>query len=386
MPRPAPFKLQMPGGGAPGIIVPESSIERANDIGVRVHTNFLIKDSGVRSFQSGNQGLTPLEVANAYGVPIANNPGAGAIAIVDAYNYPTALADFNSFSNTFSLPAESSNNALSSSNQVFQVVYARGTQPTSDGSWSQEMAIDIEWAHAMAPGAKVYLVEAGSSAIPDIMTAVAVAKTLPGVREVSTSFGASETGCEYVQYDSTFVQPGVVFFGAAGDSPGQRNFPALSMNAVAVGGTTLNVSPIGTYLSESVWNSTGCGPSVFEPRPIFQDVYYSTIGLYRAGCDIAADADPNSGVGVYDSYPYQGQSGWFVAGGTSVACPIIAGITNSSGVAFSSSQAFNKLTYSLAGTQYFHAITSGSSGGYNAATPWCFPTGLGSPNGLQAGL
>lgn len=380
------YREQVPGGGDPRVMVPSTSIERASDVGKRVHTNHLILASSVQRMQAGNQGLTPSEVAGAYGVPLASTPGAGAIAIVDAYNYPTALSDFNTFSNTFGLPTESSSSATSSSNQRFQVVYAAGSAPANDGGWSQEMAIDIEWAHSMAPAAKIYLVEAASDSLSDVINAVSVAKNLPGVREVSTSFGGTETGCTYVQYDSAFVKSGVVFFGAAGDSAGQRNFPALSMNVVAVGGTTLNLNPFGTYISETVWNSTGCGPSAYEPRPVFQDAFYSKIGLYRAGCDIAAVADPNTGVGVYDSYAYQGQSGWFIAGGTSVACPIVAGIANSTGVAFTSSQSFNSQTYALAGSSYFHAVTSGSSGGYSAGTPWCFPTGLGTPNGLSQGL
>lgn len=363
--------------------MPATSIEQQSDIGKRVHTNHLISISGVHTMVSGPGGLSPVQVATAYGVTNFSGRGAGAIAIVDAYNYPTALNDFNNFSQTYSLPTESSGSATSASNSVFQVVYAAGRAPANDGGWSEEMAIDIQWAHAMAPMAKIYLVEAASSTLQDISQAVAVAKSLPGVHEVSTSFGATETGCTYVDYNSLFVQSGVVFFSAAGDSAGERSFPAESVNTVAVGGTSLAVSPIGTWLSESVWNGTGCGPSAFEPRPVYQDSIYSTVGRYRAGCDIAAVADPNTGVSVYDSFAYQGVSGWFVAGGTSVACPIVAGIVNGSGVVFDSSQAFNRITYSQAGSQYFHAITSGRSGGYQAGTPWCFPTGLGTPNGLS---
>jgi subtilase family serine protease len=376
----------MPGGGAPGVIVPATSIEQASDVGKRVHTNHLILAKSVNSFQSGNNGYTPTQIDEAYNLPIPNTTGAGAIAIVDAYNYPNALSDFNTFSTTYSLPTERSSTATGSSNTVFRLVYATGSVPPNDGGWSQEMAIDIEWAHAMAPNAKIYLVEAASDSLPDIISAVNVAKTLPGVREVSTSFGGTETGCTYVDFNDAFLQNGVAFFAAAGDVAGQRNFPALSMNTVAVGGTTLSLGPLGTYLSESVWNQTGCGPSAYEPRPVYQDNLYSTVGKYRAGCDIAAVADPNTGVAVYDSYSYQGMSGWFIAGGTSVACPIVAGIANGSGVVFNSSQGFNAATYALSGSAYFHQITTGSSAGYNGASPWCFPTGLGTPNGLGAML
>ena len=142
----------------------------------------------------------------------------------------------------------------------------------------------------------------------------------------------------------------------------------------------------GLYSSETVWSDTGCGPSAFEPRPVFQDGFYKTIGLYRGGCDIGAVADPNTGVAVYDSTKYQGSSGWFIVGGTSLSTPLIAGIANSTGQSFSNTAAFAKTLYSLAGSSYFHVVKSGSSGGFNAGTPWCFPVGLGTPNGLGSGL
>jgi kumamolisin len=377
-------KTIVPGSGSPDILVPESSIERLADAGVRFHTNQLIFLGGRSSRQGGSSGLTPSQVVGAYGATASSTGGAGAIAIVDAYDYPTALNDFNVFASMFGLPLEPSSDVTASTNAVLQVVYAGGQQPNSDGSWSQEMAIDIEWSHAMAPQAKLYLVEAASSGMDDIMSAVNVAKGLPGVREVTTSFGSQETGCSYVDYDGNFVQPGVAFFASAGDSPGARDYPALSSNAVSVGGTTLTVSAIGTWVAESAWNQTGCGPSSYEPRPVFQDSVYSSVGLYRASCDIAAVADPNTGVSAYDSFPFEGTSGWIVAGGTSVSCPIVAGIVNSSGATFSSSQDLCSTLYAAAGSGYFHQITTGSSGGFLAGSPWSFPTGLGSPNGLAA--
>jgi subtilase family serine protease len=328
----------------------------------------------------GISGYTPAQIAGAYGVTQA---GAGAIAVVDAYNYPTALSDFNVFANQFGLPTESSGVATAN-NTTFQVVYAAGVKPSDDSGWSQESAVDIEWTHSMAPNAKIYLVEAASSLISDMMVAVRAAKALPGVREVSTSFGIGETACSFVDYDPILIQNGVTFFASAGDSPGDRDYPAESMNVVAVGGTSLQAALDGTYVSESVWDSTGCGPSNFEPRPVFQDVFYSKIGLYRGACDISSVADPNTGVAIYDSTPYQGTSGWLEVGGTSVSCPVVAGIVNSAGVVFDSSQTLNSLLYGAAGTSVFHPVTKGSSGGFKAGTPWSFPTGLGSPSGLAS--
>ena len=369
------------GGGSAGILVPATSIPRAADAGVRAHTNHLILTRGAATRAPGPGGLIPSQVYKAYGVPA--NSGSGAVAIIDAYNYPTALNDFNQFSQTFNLPTESSTNVTGATNTVFQVVYATGSAPIDDAGWSQEMAVDTQWAHAMAPRAKIYLVEAASSNLSDLIAAVNVAKALPGVRQVTISFGSAEDSCSLVNYDSAFLQNGVVFFASSGDTSGERDFPAESVNVVAVGGTTLNVANDGTWLSETVWNSTGGGSSQFEPRPVFQDLVQNIVGAYRGDADIAAVGDPNTGVSVYDSLPYQGSSGWQVFGGTSAATPIVAGIANAAGAPRASSQAQNSVLYAGIGTANFHDITKGSSGTLTATVGWDFPTGVGSPNGLK---
>lgn len=375
----APSQTQRPieGGGAANFIIPESSVERPSDTGVRAHTNHIVLANGARG--GGPSGLTPAQVAGAYSVTPG---GSDAIAIVDAYNFPTALADFNAFATEFGLSTETSSTVTDSSNQVLQVVYARGSKPADDASWSQEMALDIEWAHAMAPNAKIYLVEASSENFLDIMQAVDVAKALPNVRQVSMSFGGTESGCLYTTYTSHFVRNNVTFYAAAGDAAGAREFPANSYNVVSVGGTSLNVDLFGAWISETAWDSTGCGPSTLEPRPIFQDGLYTTVGRYRGGCDIAAVADPNTGVSVYDTTPYNSVSGWFVVGGTSASTPIIAAIVNSAGHVFHSSQALNAKLYSGISGPHLHDITSGTSDTFSAGTGWDFPTGVGSPKDL----
>ncbi|HVT12012.1 MAG TPA: S53 family peptidase [Fimbriimonadaceae bacterium] len=367
------------GGGAANFLIPASSRELPEDRGIRAHTNHivLIPNNNMRII--GPSGLTPAQVAGAYDVTQA---GTGAIAIVDAYNYPSALDDFNTFSTEFGLPTETSSTVTDATNQVLQVVYAGGSKPADDASWSQEMALDIQWAHAMAPNAKIYLVEAASDNFTDIMHAVNVAKALTGVRQVSMSFGGNESGCLYTAFNNYLVRNNVTFFAAAGDIAGGREFPACSYNVVSVGGTSLNVNGIGVWISETAWDSTGCGPSTLEPRPVYQDDLYSTIGRYRGGVDIAAVADPNTGVSVYDSTPYQSQNGWLVIGGTSASTPIVAGIVNSSGIVFRNSQALNAKIYTGVGGANLHDITSGSSGGFNAGAGWDFPSGAGSPNGL----
>ncbi len=363
--------------------VPASTIESITDVGRRAHTNHLINNNP-RPAIPGPSGLVPSQVLTAYNIP--SGGGSGAIAVVEAFDYPQALADFNVFSNQFGLPHETSSNATSSSNRVFQVIYANGIEPPVDADWAQETALDAQWAHAIAPNAKIYVVEAASDNLDDLMTAVNVAKSLPNVKQVNMSFGADESGCNYVNYDSYFQQSGVAFFVAAGDSAGDHEFPPGSANVVSVGGTTLSITSNGTWLSETAWNSVSCGPSAFEPRPTFQNGVDTLVGAYRGVCDISAVADPNTGVSVYDSLPDPGSGGgpdvgWIVLGGTSAATPIIAGVANVAGGTRTSSQDQNNRFYAAIGSPNFHDITTGTSGSYSAVSGWDFPTGVGTPNG-----
>ena len=364
-----------------GVIVPETTVARVVDAGVNAHTNHLMVPLNPSGRLAGPSGLTPQKLYVAYSIP--PNLGQGAIAIVDAYHYPTSLSDFNTFSTQFGLPTEPSANATAGTNTQFQVVFAAGTQPNTDAGWSQEMAIDTQWAHAMAPHAKVYLVEAKSSSVVDLMAAVNVAKVLPGVTQVSMSFGSAESACNFVHYDANLVQSGVVFFAAAGDTPNELDFPALSKNAVSVGGTTLNFDSVGNRNFENSWSQTGGGSSKFEPRPLFQNIVASTVQAYRGGCDISAVGDPSTGLSVYDSTPSGGFSGWLNFGGTSVSCPIIAGIANAANVPFASSQTFNTSIYSQLGSSVFHDVIHGTAGTNAAGHGWDYLSGVGTPNGIS---
>ena len=379
VPRAVPTMAELQTRFGSQVIVPPSSVVRQSDFGKRAHTNHLILAHPASTRLPDPTGLTPAQLHTAYNIP---NGGSHAIAIVDAFNYPTALHDFNVYANQFSLPVETSSSVTASSNTVFQIVYATGTKPTDDGSWSQEMALDMEMAHALAQNAKIFLVEAASDSLDDLAAAVDVAKRLPGVRQVSLSFGAVEDACEFAQYDSHLLQNGVVFFASSGDDAGDRDYPGESKNVISVGGTSLHVNVDGSWASESVWDGESCGPSAFEPRPIFQDSLFSIVGKYRGSCDIAAVGDPTTGVSVYDSFDFQGVSGWQVFGGTSASCPIIAGAANVAGVAHANSAAQATTLYANLGSSNFRDIKSGSASGFSAKSGWDFPTGVGTPNGI----
>ncbi len=305
-------------------------------------------------------------------------PVSGAIAVVIAGDYPTALADFNTFSTAFGLPTEPSSNPTSTNSQ-FQVVYVSGTQPAVDSSWPTEGALDTQWTHAMAPQAKIYLVECVDDT--HLTDGVNLAKTLPGVTQVSMSWGSVETACSLANYDSTFTQQGVTFYASSGDTAGIRWWPATSDNVIAVGGTTWNKTGGAYNGSESVWSMSGCGPSAFEPRPVSQDSVYSVVGLYRATPDICAVGDPNTGVSVFCNTPTASASaGWIIEGGTSASCPIVAGMANASGSIVSGTAQMAANLYAHLGLAGIYDVTTGNDS-FAAGIGFDLASGIGTPRG-----
>jgi kumamolisin len=408
-------------------IQPQSSKQANDDIGLRAHTTYKLfvpegRDGNgfganeVKSNGLANDTATPvagfyaetpaslaclygLRGVNAYCNPIllsnSDNPGGGskAIAVVDAYDYPTALADLKSYSSTFGLPAPTSS--------TFTVSWA-GNKPTPDPAcasvsgwqcWATEAALDIEMAHAASPRAHIYLVEAASNSFTDLLAAISKATALvkaAGGGEVSMSWGSSEWSSE-VSEDWRFNQSKVVFFASTGDVEGTE-YPAVSPNVVAVGGTTITRSPYTLDFEKEIsWEDGGGGLSLYEPTPSYQA---SLQQPGRAIPDVAADANPRTGVWVYDSYEntYSGMlEPWNIVGGTSVAAPYWAGIVNHGGSFAASSAAELALIYKTAAsasyTQDFRDINYGTCGyydGWYAQKGWDPCTGNGSSIG-QAG-
>jgi subtilase family serine protease len=367
------------------VVIPPSSIEQPGDHGVAAHTNHLIR---VRPDFAGTSpgGETPASIAAVYNLS-GKLSGAGVIVIVDAFHYPTALNDFNVFSQQFGLPQEPSTDPLNPNNQIFQVVYASGSKPRNNCGWAQEAALDIEWAHAMAPSAKIVLVEAKTNSFANLFAAVDVASSIANAREVSMSWGGSEFSSE-ASNDGHFTQANVVYFAASGDSGGVTIYPGVSPNVVSAGGTRINRDRSGNFVSETGWSGSGGGPSTYESRPSYQDILQTIVGTHRGVPDYSFDADPNTGVSVYDSTSCQNFSGWLVFGGTSVSSPSLAGIVNSAG-SNSSSAAELSLIYNSVGnngltinSSNFRDILSGTAGSFSAKAGWDFVTGIGSTNGL----
>jgi hypothetical protein len=341
----------------------------------------------------------------AYGVnqimfgSVAGDGSGQTIAIIDAYNAPTITSDLHAFDAAFGL----SDPTLSVINENGGTTLP-GTDPAGRGnSWAIETSLDVEWAHAIAPGAKILLVEANSASTSDLMAAVNTARKAAGVSVVSMSWGGDESSSD-PSYNSYFTTPaghqGVTFLASAGDSGAYGStgnvtvgYPAASPNVIAVGGTSLNVDSSGNYLSESGWGNGsnsdfygggGGGLSTYEAQPTYQKGVVTQSTTKRALPDVAMDADPNSGVAVYDSYDSP-SSPWVVVGGTSLAAPMWAGliaITDQGRVLSGqttldgATQTLPKL-YALPSTD-FHDITTGNNG-YAAGPGFDLVTGRGTP-------
>jgi hypothetical protein len=363
-------------------------------------------------------GLTPSQIRGAYGLgtygssPITfgsiQGDGSGqTIAIVDAYDDPNALSDLEAFDAQFDLPNPPSFQKL---NQDGETTSLPGTDPSGPYStsgtfsWEIEESLDIEWAHAMAPKANIDLFEASDNSDDNLLAAVQAAANTSGVDVVSMSWGDPDVTDE-TSFDSTFVTPadhlggaatvggtlmpgGITFLASTGDTGAGPNYPAESPNVVAVGGTTLTVSG-DTYVSESTWSEGGGGISDQESQPFYQNGVVSQSTTQRTYPDVSADADPTTGVPVYDSWDFGSSTPWFdgTIGGTSLSTPLWAGITAvaDQGQAVMGRPSLDgasqllPILYTLP-SNAFNDITTGSNG-YPAGPGYDLATGLGTPVG-----
>ncbi len=372
------------------------------DASLRAHTNIVLfrparQKTALNPGPYGDFG-NPMSMACVYGlVPVVPgcNPetltqdatgGSKVIILVDAFDYPEARKDLAEYSRHFGLPAITGDN--------FQIVYASGQEPNQDssGGWEGEAALDLDMAHAMAPNAKLILVEAATDAVSDLYAANVVAGKLAaaaGGGEVSNSWGTAEYVGE-TSDESNFVGTNVVYLASTGDTAGTEA-PSVFSNIIAVGGTSIHRGPNAVYVNQQAWAAGGGGSSAYVPVPSYQSSTGNIgrrVHKFRGAPDLAFDADPNSGVWIYDSYPYNGAIyGWLVIGGTSVASPAMAGVLNSAGSAAASTT--DELATIYAGYRnkaYWSDIKLGVCGnndGANALAGYDFCTGIGVPRGYQ---
>jgi subtilase family serine protease len=342
---------------------------------------------GVASAQAGppSTAFAPSQMRHAYGFDQVSNQGAGQIiGIVDAYDDPNAEADLGVFDAQFGLPA------CTSANGCFRKVYSHG-QPAANSNWAVEIALDIEWAHSIAPGATILLVEAPTNSLTDLLAGVETA-VRSGASAISMSWTVGEFDGEN-SYDNHFVASGVTFLAAAGDDGTGVAYPAASRDVVGVGGTSLYLAANGDYQSEAAWTGSGGGLSEFEREPLFQAMFHIPDDAkgYRGAPDVSFDADPGTGLAVYDSVGVGGYAGWFQIGGTSAGTAQWAGLIaivnamrTAAGKANLASADAN--LYEIAKTARaanYNPVTTGTNGSCGAlctaGTGYDYITGVGTP-------
>jgi subtilase family serine protease len=313
-------------------------------------------------------GDSPATIAKAY--DFATTGGTGqTIAIVDAFGDPTITSNLTTFDSEYGLACSS----------CFKKVNQTGgtTYPASNPGWDLETSLDVEWAHALAPKAHVLLVEANTNSDASLFTAVSYAASHASY--VSMSWGGTETTSETV-FDSYFLTPGVSFFAAAGDTHSEVIYPSSSPDVVSVGGTTLNVKSTGTWSSETAWSTAGGGCSSYETANSAQASYPTydqknatcPIAGARATPDISLDANPSTGVAVYDTVRVTGLSGWIQVGGTSASTVMLASHAAETATLVNAADVY--------GTSLkIYNVTSGSNG-HPCETGYNLCTGLGSWN------
>jgi subtilase family serine protease len=319
--------------------------------------------------------LTPADVRAAYNLTSASS-GGKTVAIVDAYGYPKAESDLAVYRSQYGLPA------CTVANGCLTIVDQNGGSnlPKYNYGWAGEQALDLDAVSATCPDCKILLVQASSASLTDLGTAVNTAARWAGVVAISNSYGGGDLADS--SYGSYYNHPGIAVTASTGDNGYQgASYPASSHYVTAVGGTTLQPATNARGWSETVWSGAGSGCTTLNSAPTGQSA--SVTGCSgRAMADVAAVADPNTGLQVYGPTRLRG-SAWQQYGGTSLSSPIIASVYAMSG---NTSGYANQIVYAKSGSLY--DITAGSNGSCGptmcaAGTGWDGPTGLGTPNGTS---
>lgn len=326
-------------------------------------------------------GFSPQQFRSAYGV---TTTGTGSIAVITAYDNPRAQQDLATFDQTFGLPAFPNCTSASQTGCFTKMSQTGSTifMPFPNRGWALEADLDVQIAHSMCPGCRLTLVEANSNSFASLSAAIDRAVTV-GAHVVSMSWGGNEFSTE-TNYDSHFNPAAVNFVAASGDNGYGTGWPSASGKVISAGGTSLHLDASGNRSSETVWNGTGSGCSLYEAKPSWQT---DPSCKKRTMNDLAADADPNTGAAIYSSYSPYG-SGWFVIGGTSLSTPLIAGLIADAGAPAQATTM--QSLYNAQGSTNLYDVTSGNDGSCSvnyyctAATGYDGPSGVGSPVGLAA--
>jgi subtilase family serine protease len=327
-----------------------------------------VKASGFNpnALGDGQPYFNPAEIKAAYGLSTILSAGSGTtIAIVDAYDNPKVASDLALFSAQFGLPTASLE------------VHKMSSFVRADSGWALEIALDVQWAHAIAPGARILLVEANSASLGDLLSAVNYARSRSDVSAISMSWGSNEFSGESA-YESYFTSAyGASFFASSGDTGGAIIWPSSSANVVSVGGTTL--TQVGSGYVETAWSDSGGGISTQIAKPAYQaSVPYGM----RSTPDVSYVGDPNTGFLVINNYGKTTTNNWYVVGGTSAGAPQWAAIY---AIGKSATNANFYAGYPGSYGVDFTDVVNGVSGGFSAGFGYDLCTGIGSPLGSDFG-
>ncbi|MDR3547632.1 MAG: S53 family peptidase [Candidatus Pacebacteria bacterium] len=312
-------------------------------------------------------GMTPSQIKKVYNLPATG--GKGTIVIVGAYNDASIEKDLADFDATFNLPA------CTTKNGCFKR-HVMSSAAKDNSSWDLETALDVEWAHTIAPTANILLVEAATPSGANLLKAVDYAAKQKGAAAIAMSWGGAEF-TEETTLDAHFKSAsGAPFFASSGDNGTGASWPAASPNVIGVGGTSVAIDASSSLARETAWQGSGGGVSAYEKAPSFQVGYgIAHAAGMRAVPDVAYDADPASG------FPIIHNKVWRTVGGTSAGAPQWAAIAAlGKGANATNFYADKSSTKNAA---YFRDIVSGSNGtcGYycSARMRYDYVTGLGTP-------
>ena len=376
-------------GAAPKAVCPTPARGHAACLSVAI-----VGERTTQALTTTPTGYGPAQLHGGYELA-TEAPNPQTIAIVDAFNDPSIRSDLTTYDTTYGIPDLPSCTATITGGCLLQVNQKGETShlPVREPGWDLEISLDVETAHELCQNCKIDLVEAKTSSMRNLATAEMEAVKL-GATVISNSWGTNGESIAELLFNSDFNHPGIAVVAASGDNGYRRfGFPASSPDVIAAGGTTLYLNQTAggyAWASEESWSGSGSGCSAYfsaRPwQPLASGWPSSQCGSKRGVTDVSADANPETGAAVYDSIPFEGQSGWSQVGGTSLSSPIIASVYalagNASGAEYPASVPY-------ANTGSLHDITAGPATGVcltacKPRTGYDTPTGLGSPVGTTA--
>jgi subtilase family serine protease len=355
--------------------------------------------TAIRNSAPVGYGYGPSSLQSAYDLPSSTGGVGQSVAVVDAYNDPDAVSDLATYRSSWGLSACKTSTKAG----CLTVVNENGASsplPANSGStgWSVEESLDVDMVSAICPNCHIYLVEAKSASYSDLGTGVNSAVSVLHVDFISNSYGGSDSSSDSVLDADYYDHPGVAITASAGDDgyfDSGVEYPASSQYVTAVGGTSLKTAKVTKAKprgwAETVWGTkagtdgTGSGCSSYETKPSWQSGSFDSGCANRTNNDVSADANPDTGAAVYDSYDY---GGWVEIGGTSEASPIIASVFALAGTPEAGTY---PTSYIYAHASDLYDVTKGTNGSPCSPKYLCHaekgydgPTGWGTPDGTGA--